>query len=73
VREIATDPMDSSILYVPTKDPADNPLGNGVFRSIDGGDTWQSLNEGLSNLSIFSIEINPSHPQTLYIYVRREM
>jgi len=67
VRELAIDPTNSEIIYVGTKDSDDNPLGFGVYRSMDGGKNWQPVNSGLSHLSIFSIQIDPTNPNILYL------
>ncbi len=42
----------------------------GVFRSSDGGHTWQSINNGITNLSMGSsapVIIDPTNRQTLYV------
>ncbi|MBW8011338.1 MAG: hypothetical protein FVQ83_08865 [Chloroflexi bacterium] len=67
VKAIAIDPFNPEIIYIATKDYDESPLGRGVFRSMDGGETWLPVNEGLSHLSIFSIEIDPNNPNILYL------
>lgn len=32
--------------------------GNGVFASVDGGNTWQSANEGLTTTRVFSLAVD---------------
>jgi uncharacterized protein (TIGR03437 family) len=42
----------------------------GVFRSVDGGHTWQATNTGLTNLTMGSsapVIIDPTNRQTLYV------
>jgi len=42
----------------------------GVFRSSDGGHTWQSINSGLTNLSMgpsAPVIIDPTNHETLYV------
>jgi uncharacterized protein (TIGR03437 family) len=42
----------------------------GIFRSSDGGHTWQSINNGLSNLTMgrsAPVIIDPTNRQTLYV------
>ena len=42
----------------------------GVFRSSDGGHTWQQINDGISNLSMgrsAPVIIDPTNRQTLYV------
>jgi photosystem II stability/assembly factor-like uncharacterized protein len=48
-------------------------LGDGIFKSIDGGFSWVDVNSGLPGenvvhgRSVFSIAIDPKNPDTLYI------
>lgn len=42
----------------------------GVFKSIDGGETWERLS-GLPNLSVTDLSINPQNPDVLYAGVGR--
>jgi hypothetical protein len=42
----------------------------GVFRSSDGGHTWQGINTGITNLTMgrnAPVIIDPTNPQTLYV------
>ena len=39
---------------------------SGVFASTDGGTTWQARNNGLTDLSILALAIDPSHPSVLF-------
>jgi photosystem II stability/assembly factor-like uncharacterized protein len=44
--------------------------GQGVFRSSDGGHTWQPINSGLTNLSMGQsapVIIDPTNHETLYV------
>ncbi|MCB0797366.1 MAG: hypothetical protein H6548_12455 [Chitinophagales bacterium] len=43
----------------------------GVYRSLDGGDTWTKLTGGLpgGNLSRISVEMDPDNPETIYASV----
>ena len=40
--------------------------GRGVFKSSDGGASWQAVNEGLTDRYIFDLAIDEHHPTTLY-------
>jgi photosystem II stability/assembly factor-like uncharacterized protein len=44
---------------------------SGIYRSYDGGDTWQEINNGLPNqdLGRLGIDISPSQPSLLYAVV----
>jgi photosystem II stability/assembly factor-like uncharacterized protein len=56
---IAKDPTNPQVTYAGT-------FGAGVYKSTDGGQTWNSSSAGLSNLYIYSLAIDPSHPSTIY-------
>lgn len=71
VGDIALHPQDSSILYAGTGEPnagggSITYEGQGVFRSKDGGQSWQNL--GLPNSgSIGRIVIDPLRPERLFV------
>jgi photosystem II stability/assembly factor-like uncharacterized protein len=49
---------------------ATSSVAQGVFRSADGGHTWQQINDGISNLSMGEsapVIIDPTNRQTLYV------
>jgi len=56
---IAMDPVISQTVYVGTRDA-------GVFKTTDGGASWQPARQGLTVLPIRSLAIDPQHPQILY-------
>jgi Leucine-rich repeat (LRR) protein len=49
---------DSSAIYAGCSD--------GVWKSTDGGATWNPYNDGLSNLRVTSLLADPAHPNTIY-------
>jgi photosystem II stability/assembly factor-like uncharacterized protein len=53
------DPNDSGILYAGT-------WGSGMYKSFDGGLSWQAINNGLTCLYINSLAIDPQNPAILY-------
>ncbi|MCP4541609.1 MAG: hypothetical protein GY832_31135 [Chloroflexi bacterium] len=61
---LAIDPSDSQKLYL-------GSWYSGVYRSADGGATWESINNGLPTTSaVFrSIAIDPSNAQRIYLGV----
>ena len=68
IGDIALDPNDPNIVYVGTGDPNISGLpfiGNGVYRSMNGGETWTHL--GLATQRIVSkIIIDPTNANTIY-------
>ena len=67
VTSIAFDPLDDNVLYA----TYGNFGGAHVFRSIDSGATWQSLDgsgpAGLPDIPVHSIVVDPDDRQRLYL------
>jgi hypothetical protein len=67
VTSIAFDPLDDNVLYA----TYGNFGGAHVFRSIDSGETWQSLDgsgpTGLPDIPVHSIVVDPDDAQRLYL------
>ena len=65
---IAIAPSDSDIVWVGTGEPTDRnsaEWGNGIYRSSDGGSTWQHV--GLDNSrAIGRVVVHPKNPETAY-------
>ncbi|HYG65987.1 MAG TPA: YCF48-related protein, partial [Thermoanaerobaculia bacterium] len=60
VTALAVHPNTQRIVYAGTD-------GGGVFKSADGGRTWFPVNNGLFNLFIRDLVIDPQAPDTLYL------
>ena len=58
IQTIAVDPQNGKVIFVGT--------GTGLFRSQDGGTTWQSLHEGLRDENIRALALSPSAPGMIY-------
>ncbi|MGE3273892.1 MAG: WD40/YVTN/BNR-like repeat-containing protein [Vicinamibacterales bacterium] len=43
--------------------------GNGIFKSADGGSTWQPLTEGLPSVIEANLAVAPSNPNVVYAMV----
>ena len=56
---LAQHPTDSNTLYIGT-------MGGGIWKTIDGGQSWVSLAENLPSMSFSDIAINPLYPDTIY-------
>jgi len=64
---IAINPFDSSELYVGFYRSSGGVFGNpGIYKSTDGGSTWKAINNGLTNLDITDIKVNPANPSIVY-------
>jgi photosystem II stability/assembly factor-like uncharacterized protein len=74
-RYVWIDPRDSDTIYVSTgifdREAANStpaarlPGGEGVIKSIDGGQTWTHVNNGLNNLFVGSLFMHPTNPDIL--------
>ncbi|MEP6709134.1 MAG: hypothetical protein ABJB32_03260 [Verrucomicrobiota bacterium] len=66
---VAVAPSDSDIVWVGTGEANDrnsSEWGNGVYRSTDGGGTWQNV--GLKeSRAIARILVHPAHPEIAYV------
>jgi hypothetical protein len=62
-----SDPFISSILLHP-RGPSQLYVGGpkGVWKILDGGKTWQAINQGIATLNICALAMNPKNPQILY-------
>ena len=64
VGDIIVDPQDSNNVYMGTVDyfrlsESRGVLGDfGVYKSTDGGTTWEEFNSGLNHLGVFSLELS---------------
>lgn len=59
VRALAFDRLDAGILYAGT-------LKGGVFRSLDGAQTWQRANAGLAGMTVVDIAVGPLTPSRVF-------
>ncbi|MFK8103795.1 MAG: glycosyl hydrolase [Saprospiraceae bacterium] len=75
VTDISIDPRNPDVLYAATWDRHRTVAaymgggpGSGLHRSVDGGETWEKLTEGLpkSNLGKIGLAISPQQPDVLY-------
>ena len=58
ISALAIDPLNPTTLYIAT--------ASGIFKSTNGGTSWQAANTGLTSISVNAIAINPVNPTTLY-------
>ncbi|MBV8148050.1 MAG: glycoside hydrolase [Candidatus Eremiobacteraeota bacterium] len=75
---VAIDPHDSNVVYATMWAARQAPweigmsfeiAGSGIFKSTDGGTTWNRLMSGLPpRVGRCEIAVSPSNPQTVYAY-----
>lgn len=63
VTAIVLDPLDPEVVYVGTESA-------GIYKSIDGGNSWSPVHNGLLRARIDSLFMDPNDPQVLYAGVR---
>ncbi len=78
--ELSMDPTNPRILYaamwehgrLPWKVISGGP-GSGLYKSTDGGDTWQRMTEGLpEKMGKMAIAVSPSNPDRVYALIESE-
>jgi photosystem II stability/assembly factor-like uncharacterized protein len=57
---VQVDPRRHNVLYVGFE-------GAGVFKSLNGGDSWAAINTGLDDLNVFGIALDADSPDILYV------
>ena len=74
IGKILVDPRNSDIVFVAAEGPLWSSGGErGVYKTNDGGNTWQLVLEIDKNTGVSDIEFDPSNPDVLYAaaYQRR--
>ncbi len=59
IRAIAVHPTDPNTVYI-------GAVAGGVWKTVNGGTSWTSLNDFMANLAVCSIVIDPNNPNTIY-------
>lgn len=74
IAEIIIDPRNSNVVYVASQGPLWGPGGDrGLFKSTNGGETWENVLEVSENTGITDLVFDPRNPDVLYAasYQRR--
>ncbi len=68
VSNLIVDPKSPTILYASAlrRIQGSSASLGGVFKSIDGGETWRSVSTGLTSRNVRALVIDPQVPTTLY-------
>ena len=74
-RYVWINPQNPNIIYISTgifdreaanSDHISNtPGGEGILKSVDGGETWEHINNGLTNLYVGTLFMHPENPDVL--------
>ena len=59
VLSLAVDPSNPETVYAGTG-------GSGVFRSLNGGASWEAIPTGLAKADVRTLAIHPSNPRVVY-------
>ncbi|MFH1197645.1 MAG: T9SS type A sorting domain-containing protein [bacterium] len=59
VRALAVHPTDPNIVYI-------GAASGGIWKSTDGGSTWEDMGKELNSLTFGAIAIDPVNPQNVY-------
>lgn len=79
--DLDMDPQEPGVLYASMWQYRRSPYfftsggkGSGLFKSIDGGKTWEKLSKGFpkGHLGRIAVAVSPSRPGTLYALVEAE-
>lgn len=68
IGDITFDPSDPNTIYLGTGDPNISSffsVGDGVYRSTDGGDSWENIGWGGLNI-ITQIRVHPTDPDIIF-------
>ncbi len=67
IAAIVVDPQNANVVYVAALGHAYGPNAErGVFKSVDGGKTWQKILYKNENTGAISLSMDPQNPQVLY-------
>ncbi|HJY82070.1 MAG TPA: hypothetical protein VKK81_13435 [Candidatus Binatia bacterium] len=66
VTSLVVDPTDHNIIWAGIE-------VDGVRRSLDGGETWSRISEGLPIADIHDIVVSPANPKTVVVGANREL
>jgi photosystem II stability/assembly factor-like uncharacterized protein len=62
--KVTIDPTDSQVMYVGSEARGG---GGGVYKSHDRGDHWFAANNGIKDVAVFALAMDPNDPSVLYV------
>jgi photosystem II stability/assembly factor-like uncharacterized protein len=66
---LALNPRDPATMYVGASMTDNGNDGAGVYKSLDGGDSWRPMNAGLTDARVSALALDPRSPGTAYAAV----
>ncbi|HEY2988774.1 MAG TPA: hypothetical protein VGL11_13670 [Candidatus Binatia bacterium] len=78
VHSVTFDPADPKVIYAATgggenfPEPTPPPKGRPLYRSADGGNSWESITDSFKRTYSVPVRVHPKDSQTLYIGVAEE-
>jgi photosystem II stability/assembly factor-like uncharacterized protein len=70
VFSLAIDPQNTATVYAGVSFAGNvlfaEPMGRGVYKSDDGGNSWHAANQGIEDRIVYALAIDPVTPTTLY-------
>ena len=60
VNRLAFNPTSENTIYAAT-------AGGGLWKTVNGGSSWQPLTDGIPNLNVSDVAVNPLNPNIIYI------
>ena len=67
VSDILVDQTNPNRLWITYSSLGVGIVGGGVFRTDNAGGSWQDVSNGLPDIAINSVEIDPLNPDTVYV------
>jgi len=67
VSDVLVDPTNPNRVWLTYSSAGSGTVGGRVFRSDNAGVSWQNVTDGLPNIAMNAIEIDPLNPNTVFV------